>query len=243
MTRFLLTSLLLLALAPGSSLVLYVNDLDGAPVAGVTFTLQDADGQRRMATTDETGLARIDGLPGRSVRILGATYQGQKLTMDSNGPDRSGLTLPLVVGGEQRLGMDMAEGFIGVALQQPVPAQSFPTNTPEPTRTPRPRPSPTPTDTPTPSATEVPTDLPTEVATTSAATAPVSSPTPAQIAVAPDVPAGSNGGTAPVAAAAPAAAEQRSGRKLLLGVLVWTALPLAALSYGLWRRWSRRRPS
>jgi hypothetical protein len=229
-TRYLLTSLFLLALASGSRFVLYVNDLDGAPVAGVTFTLQDADGQRHTATTDATGQARIDGLPGSSVRIVQATYQGQKLTMDSNGPDRSGLTIPLAVGGEQRLAMDMAEGFIGVALQQPPPAQPFPTNTLEPTRTPRPRP--TPTDTPTPSSTEAP--------TLAAPTTPASSPTTAQIAALQPT---SGLGAAPVAATAapdvPAAGTKHLDQNLLMAVLIWIALPLVALGYALWRWWRK----
>jgi len=212
MMRYLLTSLFLLALAQtSSSFVFYVHDADGAPLAGVTFTVQDADGQRRMTTTDAQGHARLENLPGRSVRILGATYQGRKLTLDSsNGPNQSGLTIPLIVGGEQRFGMEVAGDIIGPAFQQPAPAAPFPTDVPTPTRTPRPTPSPTPTDTPTPSSTEAPTAVPTRT--------PAATSTAAAIAVAPtDAPEGSNVGNAPgsapaaagavVAADTPAAAE------------------------------------
>jgi len=252
-TRYLLTGLFLLALVPGSTFVFYVHDADGAPLAGVTFTVQDADGQRRMTTTDAQGHARLENLPGQNVRILGATYQGRKLTLDSsNGPDQSGLTIPLIVGGEQRFGMEVAGDIIGPAFQQPPPAAPFPTDAPTPTRTPRPTPSPTPTDTLTPSLTEAPTTAPTEVATASSTATPASSPTPALVAAAPGAPGGTDvgnaPGSAPVAAAAPAdplAAEpaptpDRTRLVLLvLGVLAVVGA-VGAVGYGVW---GRRRPS
>jgi hypothetical protein len=141
--------------ASASTFVLYILDPDGAAVAGVTFTIEDADGQRHMATTDAEGQARLEGLPGATVWIVAATRQGQTLTMDTNDPKRGGLRLPLIVGGEQRLALVVDGALLTLSPDQPAPAQPFPTNTPTPTRPPR-----------RPTATPVPTEPPATIAPT-----------------------------------------------------------------------------
>ncbi|HEU4328688.1 MAG TPA: SpaA isopeptide-forming pilin-related protein [Roseiflexaceae bacterium] len=165
MTTMLRYVVLLLALAlplgqaqAASSLVLLVSDLNGAPVAGVVFVVADTAEQTHTITTNTDGQARVDGLPGDTVWLMSATFQGAALTMDTNDRQRGGLRLPLIVGGEQRLALDMAEGFIGVAFAQPQPAQPWPTNTPEPTRTPQPATVP-------PTNTAVPTESPALIST------------------------------------------------------------------------------
>lgn len=69
--------------------------------------------------------------------------------------------------------------------------------------------------------------------------------TPAQVGVVIGTAQPTSGpGAAPVAAAAPdapAAGAKHLDQHLLMGVLIWLALPLVALGYGLWHWW--RKPS
>ncbi|KAB8145698.1 hypothetical protein F8S13_01015 [Chloroflexia bacterium SDU3-3] len=66
------------------------NDETGQIVSGITFTIVDAEGKSHTLVTGADGSGRVEGLPGRDLRIATAQNESGSFTLESN-DERGGL--------------------------------------------------------------------------------------------------------------------------------------------------------